>query len=90
MSDSLLGQLRGREIVVDASSPYVILGTLAQFDDNYLLLESADVHDLRDTTTTRENYVVDSRRFGIRVNREQTIVRVAEIVSISALEDVIA
>ena len=89
MSDSMLDPLRGREVVVDASSPYVILGTLVQFDDKYLVLDEADVHDLRDTTKTRENYIVDSRRFGIRVNRERAIVRMEEIVSISALEDVV-
>ena len=89
MSDSMLDPLRGREVVVDTSSPYVILGTLVQFDDRYLVLDDADVHDLRDTTKTRENYIVDSRRFGIRVNRERAIVRVAEMVSVSALEDVI-
>ncbi|MBS0264289.1 MAG: hypothetical protein JSS02_20290 [Planctomycetes bacterium] len=89
MNDSLLEALRGREVIIDAASPYVILGTLVKFDDTHLLLDDADVHDLRDTTTTRENYIVDSRRFGIRVNRERTVVRVAEIVCISALEDVV-
>jgi hypothetical protein len=53
------------------------------------VLEHADVHDLRDTNTTRENYVVNSRRLGIRTNREKVCVRIQEIVSLSALEDVI-
>ncbi|HEY3964393.1 MAG TPA: hypothetical protein VGM05_07525 [Planctomycetaceae bacterium] len=88
-ADSVLEQLRGRQVVVDTSSPFVLLGTLAAYDEKYLVLEQADVHDLRDTTTTRENYVVDSRRLGIRVNRERTLVRIDEIVSLSALDDVI-
>jgi hypothetical protein len=88
-SDSILEQLRGRQVVIDASSRFVLLGTLAACDDTYLVLEQADVHDLRDTTTTRENYVVDSRRLGIRVNRAQAVVRIDEIVSLSALEDVV-
>ena len=58
-------------------------------DDKYLVLEHADVHDLRDTNTTRELYVVDSKRLGIRKNRERVLVRIEEIVSISALDDVI-
>ena len=47
------------------------------------------MHDLRDTTTTRELYVIDSRRLGIRTNRERVLVRLEEIVSLSALDDVI-
>ncbi len=82
-------QLMGREIVVDVASQYVYLGTLTGADEKYLVLEHADAHDLRDTNTTRELYVVDSKRLGIRRNRERVLVRVEEIVSISALEDVI-
>ena len=88
-TDSLLEQLRGRQVVIDASSQFVHLGTLTGYDEKYLVLEQADVHDLRDTTKTRENYVVDSRRLGIRVNRERVLVRIDEIVSMSALEDVV-
>ena len=87
--DSLLEQLRGRQIVVDLSPPFVILGTLVEYNEKYLVLEEADVHDLRDTTKTRENYVVDSHRLGIRVNRDRALVRIAEIVSLSALDDVV-
>ena len=83
-----LEQLRGKQVVLDISSPFVILGTVTESDDVFLALEEADVHDLRDTTTTRENYVVDSKRFGIRVNRRHVWVRVAEIVSLSVLDDV--
>ncbi len=88
-TDSTLEQLRGREIVIDVSPPFVYLGKLTGYDEKYLVLEPADVHDLRDTSTTRENYVVDSRRFGIRTNREKVFVRMSEVVSVSALEDVI-
>ncbi len=87
--DSTLEQLRGREIVIDVAPQFVYLGKLTGYDDKYLLLEQADVHDLRDTSTTREIYVVDSRRFGIRTNREKVFVRLSEVVSVSALEDVI-
>jgi len=87
--DSAFDQLQGRDVVIDVSSQYVYLGKLAGRDEKYLILETADVHDLRDTTTTREVYVVDSRRLGIRANRQRVFVSTAEIVSISALDDVI-
>ncbi len=91
MSDnvSLLDQLIGREVVIDLVSQYVHLGKLVGWDHKYLVLEQADVHDLRDTSTTRELYVLESRRFGIRSNRDVVFVKLTEVVSISALEDVL-
>ncbi|MGQ0634310.1 MAG: hypothetical protein ACT4QC_06855 [Planctomycetaceae bacterium] len=87
--DPILDQLIGREVVVDVSSQYIYLGKLAGHDHKYLILEQADVHDLRDTSTTRENYIVDSKRHGIRENRVRVYVRVGEVVSLSALDEVI-
>ena len=86
---SAIDLLIGREIVIDVVSPFVYLGKLVAYDAKYVVLEQADVHDLRDTATTRELYVIDSRRLGIRANRERVLVRVGEIVSVSALDDVI-
>lgn len=85
-----LSPLVGREIVVDLMSRYVVLGTLLSEEELYLVLEDADVHDLRDSTTTREQYVVEARRHGIQSNRKCTRLRKAEIVCISKLDDVIA
>lgn len=90
MSESaeLFAELIGRDVVVDVSSQYVYVGRLARVEEQFLLLEDADVHDLRDTSTTRELYVLDSKRHGIRANRRRVWVRRDELVSISLLEDV--
>ena len=88
MSD-LCSRLQGREIVLDVNGLYVYLGTLRDWDDKYLTLEPADVHDLRDTATSRERYILESRQHGIRINRQRVHVRWNEVVSFSALEDVI-
>jgi small nuclear ribonucleoprotein (snRNP)-like protein len=88
-SESALAELIGRTVVLDASSQYVFVGTLRDMDDHYLTLTDADVHDLRDTTTNREIYVLDSRRHGVRSNRKRVLVRRDEIVSVSALDDVL-
>jgi small nuclear ribonucleoprotein (snRNP)-like protein len=78
----------GTEVVLDVASYYVYAGTLVGEDDCYLILENADVHDLRDTATTREMYVLDTKRHGVRSNRKRVLVRRDEIVSLSALADV--
>ncbi len=79
----------GQPVVLDVTSPYVYVGTLSEVDHKYLILTDADVHDLRDTTTTRELYVLDSKRHGLSVNRKRVYVNRHEIVSLSALSDVI-
>jgi hypothetical protein len=88
-TSAALQGLIGREVVLDLASPFVILGTLHEADHRYLILANADVHDLRDTATTREIYVLKSRRHGISANRQQVLVRRDEVVSLSALDDVL-
>ncbi|QDT97849.1 hypothetical protein [Gimesia aquarii] len=82
-------QFLGREIVVDLSSLYVIAGTLVGQDQHYLILENADVHDLRDTATTRELYVHEIGLHGLAANRSRALVSRTEVVSLSALDDII-
>ena len=89
LSSAALTALLRREVVLDLAGPYVVVGTLAGEDHRYLILDEADVHDLRDSTTTRELYVLDTRRHGIRANRKRVLVNRSDVVSISALDDVI-
>jgi hypothetical protein len=87
---ALLASLLENEVVLDVAGPYVFLGRLVGGDEKYLALADADVHDLRDTATTREEYVIAARRHGVAPNRTKVFVRTADVVSISALRDVIA
>lgn len=80
--------LTGRQVVVDVESPFVYVGRLHEVRKT-LVLKQADVHDLRDSTTTREVYVRDSRVHGIQANRKLVYVRLDKVVSVSLLEDVI-
>ncbi|MBX3438650.1 MAG: hypothetical protein KF861_14245 [Planctomycetaceae bacterium] len=86
---SSLDALVGQQVVLDVSSLYVYVGTLAAIDHRYLVLEEADVHDLRDTGTTREVYVLEAKRHGVSVNRRRVLVNRDEVVSLSALADVV-
>jgi hypothetical protein len=84
-----LNSWTGKTVVLDLASPFVIIGVLKQAHDRCLYLADADVHDLRDTSTTRDLYVVDARRHGVNVNRKEVIVQRDQIVSLSLLEDVV-
>jgi hypothetical protein len=79
----------GQKVVLDCRSSYVCLGTLQRVEELYLELRNADLHDLRDTDTTREYYVAASQATGIKRNRKRVLVVRAEIVAISRLEDVV-
>jgi hypothetical protein len=87
--DPVWSELLGRILVLDLASPYVIVGTLAGVTTGFLTLDDADVHDLRDSKTTRELYVLDTRRHGVRCNRKRVSVSHREVVSVSRLDDVV-
>jgi len=85
----MLEELIGQKVVIDLRSPFVCLGTLQRVDEFHMELRSADLHDLRDTQTTRENYVAESRATGIKRNRKRVLIVRAEIVAVTRLEDVV-
>ena len=85
----MLEEMIGEKVVIDLRSQYVALGTLMRADELYIELKNADLHDLRDTDTTRENYVAASCATGVKRNRKRVVVARAEVVAISRLEDVV-
>jgi small nuclear ribonucleoprotein (snRNP)-like protein len=85
---SPLTDLLGAEVVIDLRSTYVCLGTLHAIDGEFLELINADLHDFRDGSATREIYVYDALRLGIRRNRARMLLRMAEVVAIARLDAV--
>ena len=84
----MLEEFLNEKVVVDLKSPFVCLGTLSRIEDHFLELKGADLHDLRDTDTSRENYVAASVRTGIKRNRKKVLLFRADVVAISRLVDV--
>ena len=84
----MLEEMLGQKVVVDLRSPYVCMGTLVRFDADWIELRNADLHDFRDTDTSRENYVAASRATGIKRNRKRALVARAEVVAVSRFDDV--
>lgn len=78
----------GETVVVDLSGPFVCIGTLTAVDSGFVTLTDADFHDLRDSNATRESYVIDSRRVGIRRNRAKALVKLSEVVAVTRFEDI--
>ena len=70
------------------SPPMFALGTFVAADSQFLELHDADLHDFRDNPATREVYVHDSVRLGIKRNRARVLVRRAEIVAVTEFNDI--
>ena len=85
----MIEEFLNQRVVVDLRGEYVCLGTLSRFDDHFLEVCNADMHDLRDSDTTRENYVAASLTTGIKRNRRRLLLVRTEIVAITRLEDVV-
>jgi hypothetical protein len=79
----------GQRVVLDMNCPYVCLGKLVRIDAHYYVLEDADLHDFRDSPTTRENYIVAARQSGIKANRKQVLIRRDEVVAVSLFKNII-
>lgn len=84
-----LEQLLGETVVIDTASPYVYLGKLVAVTAVSIELAEADCHDLRDTQTNREKYVLDCRVHGVSPNRKRAWVRLDDVVGWCRLADVI-
>ena len=85
----MLEEMIGQKVVVDLRSQFVCLGTLVRVDEHCVEMRNADLHDLRDTDTTRENYVAASCATGIKRNRKRLLLVRADMVAVSRLEDVV-
>ncbi|MBI2933073.1 MAG: hypothetical protein HYY16_15625 [Planctomycetes bacterium] len=79
----------GQVVVVDTNSSFLYIGTLADVRPHFVVLKDVDTHDRADSLATKERYVMDVKRFGVRPNRKEVSVRLDLVVSVSRLEDVI-
>ena len=84
----MLEEFLKQKVVVDLRSTFVCLGTLSRVDDHFLELRNADLHDLRDTKSSRENYVAAALATGVKRNRKRLLLARADLLAISRQEDV--
>jgi small nuclear ribonucleoprotein (snRNP)-like protein len=84
----MIDEFINAKVAIDLRSEFVCLGTLVKVDEHFLELKNADLHDLRDTDTSRENYVAASVATGIKRNRKRVMIFRSDVVAIAKLEDV--
>jgi hypothetical protein len=81
--------LLGQAVVVDTNSAFVYLGTLLRVEDHFVVLGEVDAHDRGEGPSTKEQYIMNSKKFGIKANRKEVSVRKALVVSVSRLDDIL-
>ncbi len=85
--------LLDRRVVLDTQGPLIFIGRFAAFDSTGYWLTDADVHDRNDGHSNKEVYVSQAcalEKSGNRnINRRKVFVARHEIVSISALDDIV-
>jgi hypothetical protein len=77
-----------QKVVLDTRSAWVYIGVLESVTDACAVLADVDVHDRRDSPTSKELYVLESKTTGIKSNRDRVYVNLDYVVSFSALEEV--
>ncbi len=89
-----IDQLVGRCVVLDTQGPLIYIGKLEAFEERGYWLTEVDVHDRDEGHSTKEKYINDAsllHRAGTRqVNRRRVFVERSAVVSLSALDDVVA
>jgi len=78
----------GCAVVVDTDSHLMYLGKLVETASDSITLADVDVHSNHDTHSSREMYLMDARKYGVRHNRTGTVILLSRIVSVSKLDDV--
>lgn len=85
----MIEELVNQDVVIDLASSFVCMGRLLAVSEHFLELADADVHDLRDSRTSRENYVINAVMTGVKRNRKRVFVARREMVAIARLCDVV-
>ena len=77
-----------KKVVLDTRSSWVYIGTLEEILDSCVLLSDVDVHDNESIRSTKECYILDSKKTGIKSNRNRVYVNLDYVISLSLLDDV--
>lgn len=84
-----LKRFTGKNVVLDTNTPLIYIGRLESASDKFIALKDVDVHDTSRSGSTKEVYCIDARKYGVKKNRNFTLVSRNAVISISLLEDVV-
>lgn len=77
-----------KKVVIDTRSQWIYIGVLEDIIEHCILLSDVDVHDNDSAQATKEFYVLESKKTGIKSNRHKVFINMDFVVSFSGLEDI--
>ena len=89
MSADPLAEYVSKKVIVDTDASIVYLGVLAEISETAIVLTDTDVHGMRDTSATREVYIMETAKYGVRANRKKVTLMRSRVLSVSLLDDIV-
>lgn len=78
----------GNDVVLDTATSVVYIGRLESIGAGFYELRDVDVHNCSEGSATKEVYLMETKRHGVRLNRKRVFVKRSDVMSISLLEDI--
>jgi hypothetical protein len=75
-------------VVIDVREQYLAIGTLAEVGDEHVLLLDCDLHDHREANSTKDVYLIETQKIGVRINRRRCTIPTGNLIAICRLADV--
>lgn len=83
-----LHEFKGQLVVCDLADHYLLVGVLDQVGPQHLAFIDADLHDHREANSTKDVYLIETRKFGVRANRNKVSIPRPLLLAISRLDDI--
>lgn len=77
--------LHGITVVVDTDGPEVFVGRCDDMDDREVILNDADVHQAKDGTLSKNEYLQKAARFGVWKKYERVVIPRSRVTSVTRL-----
>ena len=75
-------------VVVDTDTHWLYVGTLKKIEKEFLILENVDAHNMTESRSTRDEYLVAMKTNGLVINRKQVAVMRGKVVGLSLFGDI--
>ncbi len=75
--------------IVDTDSSYIYIGKIKTIENDYIIMEDVDVHDVKSGASTKEQYILTVKKIGVKPTRSRVYILKEKVVSISFLDDII-
>lgn len=89
MADDFLDEYIGQLVVCDLRESYLAIGILRGYSSEHLRLEGVDLHDHNEANSTKDIYLIETKRYGVRQNRAKLDIPRRLMIAICRLDDVV-